>query len=82
MRKGGRNKAPTISQPAAPPPAQGIREAAITAKLVPKEKTELMGPYECPTCAGHMMLDATYLDQVNEIVTCPYCKSRITPEDV
>lgn len=82
MRKGGRNKAPTTPRPTVPPPAHSIPEKAATAKLVLKENTELCGPYECPHCAGHMMLDATFLDQVNEIVSCPYCKGRITPEDV
>lgn len=34
---------------------------------------ELEGPYECPCCHGHIMLDATFLDQVGTQVVCPYC---------
>ncbi len=34
---------------------------------------ELEGPYECHSCGGHIMLDATFLDQVSESVPCPYC---------
>jgi len=42
-------------------------------KLVEKEKCELEGPYECE-CGGHLMVDATYLDQVGSItIICPYC---------
>ena len=37
------------------------------------ENTELEGPYQCPHCSGHVMLDTTYLDQVVEKVKCPYC---------
>ena len=40
------------------------------------------GPYECPLCGGHVILDATFIDQVNATVTCPYCKKRVTvPEE-
>ena len=41
---------------------------------VPKARTELEGPFECGQCGGHMMLDATFLEQVSDKVTCPYCK--------
>lgn len=47
---------------------------------VDKEKCELEGPFECPTCAGHMMLDVTFLDQVEPTVTCPYCKHEVELE--
>jgi len=42
---------------------------------------ELEGPYECPCCGGHMMLDATFLDQVSTIVSCPYCSNTIYVKD-
>lgn len=42
---------------------------------VSAEKCELEGPYECPGCGGHVMLDATFLDQVQDGVSCPYCKT-------
>lgn len=42
-------------------------------KKVEKKKCELEGPYECPHCGGHIMLDATYLDQIEDAVRCPYC---------
>ena len=45
-------------------------------KEIDIEKTELEGPYECPCCGGHIMLDGTYLDQVIELVICPYCDSK------
>jgi DNA-directed RNA polymerase subunit RPC12/RpoP len=41
--------------------------------LVGKQKCELEGPYECGHCGGHLMMDATFLDQVGDIVVCPYC---------
>jgi DNA-directed RNA polymerase subunit RPC12/RpoP len=41
------------------------------------EKTELEGPYECPSCGGHVKLDSTFLEQVQEWVTCPYCQTDI-----
>ena len=41
------------------------------------ENCELEGPYECPYCAFHMMLDATYLDQVSETIVCPGCRKEI-----
>ena len=42
-------------------------------KKVDISKTELEGPFECPNCAGHVMLDGTFLAQVAESVICPYC---------
>lgn len=47
-------------------------------KLVPADRTELEGPYECPFCGGHVMLDTTFLDQVKLETTCPYCKKEVT----
>jgi DNA-directed RNA polymerase subunit RPC12/RpoP len=49
----------------------------------PKEKhmCELEGPYECPWCGGHIMLDATYLDQVGLRVKCPYCDRYVYTEE-
>lgn len=43
---------------------------------------ELEGPYECPCCEGHIMLDATFLDQVSTIVSCPYCSNTIYVKDI
>lgn len=58
----------------------------ITMTWLPKEKhlTKLEGPYECPECGGHVMLDAIYLDQVEEIAYCPYCTARgnVTEEEI
>jgi len=45
-------------------------------KLVNPENCELEGPYECPYCGGHVMLDTTFLDQVNLKTFCPYCKAE------
>ena len=42
-------------------------------KPIDQSKCELEGPYECPWCGGHVMLDATYLDQVELRAKCPYC---------
>lgn len=42
-------------------------------ELVEKERCELEGPYECSNCHGHLMIDATFVDQVSEILLCPYC---------
>jgi len=46
-----------------------------------EEETALEGPYECPNCSGHVMLDATFLDQVHSVVTCPYCEERVHAPD-
>ena len=51
-------------------------------KLVSCSKCELEGPYECPWCGGHMMLDATFLDQVSTVLECPYCDYTIYVEDI
>ena len=50
----------------------------ITMMWKPKEKDlcEFEGPYECEACGGHIMLDATYLDQVGRFAYCPYCGAR------
>jgi len=48
-----------------------------TAILVSKDKVELEGPYECPMCGGHFMVDTTFLEQVDPIITCMYCKQEI-----
>ena len=48
---------------------------------VPKEKVELEGPLQCPNCNGHVMLDATYLDQVCLTVVCPYCRRIVHVEE-
>ncbi len=48
---------------------------------VDKEKIELEGPYECPNCQGHIMLDATFLDQVSDSIFCPYCNIELFVEE-
>jgi DNA-directed RNA polymerase subunit RPC12/RpoP len=48
---------------------------------VDKDKCELEGPFECPTCAGHMMLDASFLDQVTTELVCPYCRHDVEMEE-
>jgi len=47
------------------------------------EKCELEGPYECPSCGFHVMLDATFLYQVEDLCKCPNCGyiSRVPEED-
>ena len=34
-------------------------------------------PFECPECGGHVKLDWTYFDQVDEYCFCPYCQTRL-----
>ncbi|MHC4458554.1 MAG: hypothetical protein ACYS0I_16000 [Planctomycetota bacterium] len=52
-------------------------------RVVPIEKTALEGPYECPKCGGHLMIDVSYLDDVSGIITCPYCTAQVTaPESL
>lgn len=51
-------------------------------KLVEKDVCELEGPYECPCCRGHIMLDATFLEQVSTVLDCPYCSNTIYVKDV
>ena len=50
------------------------------AKHVKKENCEFQGPYE-RECGGHMILDATFLDQVSDTITCPYCKEALLIPD-
>ena len=47
--------------------------------FISKEKSacELEGPYECPSCGGHVMLDTRYLNQVESKVMCPYCEEFV-----
>jgi len=47
-------------------------------KQVSVNMCELCGPYECPSCGGHMMIDGTYLDQVSSTVDCLYCGIEAT----
>lgn len=42
--------------------------------VVEEEKCQLEGPYQCPHCRGHLMVDVTFLEQVSQTITCPYCK--------
>ena len=42
-----------------------------------EDDMEMDGPYQCPLCGDHIILDATYIDQVDCCVTCPYCQKRI-----
>jgi hypothetical protein len=58
-----------------------MAKVKIIMKLCDKKKTELIGPYECE-CGGHLMLDATFLEQVSSVVTCPYCKRRAKVQGV
>jgi len=45
------------------------------------QDVELEGPYECLHCKGHFMLDTTFLDQVSDTITCPYCtRTVVVPE--
>jgi uncharacterized Zn-finger protein len=46
-------------------------------KEVSEEKVELDAPFECPGCNGHVRLDLTYFEQVNEWTHCPYCGARL-----
>jgi ribosomal protein S27AE len=51
---------------------------------IPKDPymCELEGPYECPHCGYHVMLDATYLDQIAERSSCPGCRyTNIVPAE-
>lgn len=37
----------------------------------------LIGPFECPYCAGNMMLDQDVLDRGLIDVVCPYCRYEV-----
>jgi|WetSurMetagenome_2_1015567.scaffolds.fasta_scaffold477812_3 hypothetical protein len=53
-----------------------------TWKQIAPDQCELEGPYECPHCGYHVMLDVTYLAQVAEKGACPGCKkvNKVPPE--
>jgi len=56
--------------------------ALVNLVKVDATKCELEGPYECPHCGFHMMLDSTYLDQVELEVVCPSCREIVkAPEE-
>jgi hypothetical protein len=43
---------------------------------------ELEGPYECPTCGYHVMLDSSYTQQVSGRAYCPGCRQAMwIPKD-
>ncbi|MHC4315628.1 MAG: hypothetical protein ACYSW3_24555 [Planctomycetota bacterium] len=42
-------------------------------KKIKKDKTSFEGPFECENCGGHVMLDASFLEQIYDVVKCPYC---------
>jgi hypothetical protein len=45
---------------------------------VDEEKCELEeNPFECPECHGHVKLDVTYFEQVDEWCACPYCTTML-----
>lgn len=52
-------------------------------KLIPisTEKRTISEPFECPHCAGHVIFDDSYLEQVSLIITCPYCNSKVYVHD-
>ena len=51
-------------------------------KLIREDRCELEGPYECPWCGGHIMLDATYLEQVSTVFECLYCGNTVCVEEI
>ncbi len=50
-------------------------------KPIPKEQVTLIGPYECSYCKGYLMIDVSFLDQVDDQITCPYCRLLQEVED-
>lgn len=36
--------------------------------------------FECKTCGGAIGIDASYLDQVDNEIKCPYCEEKIKVE--
>ena len=45
---------------------------------VDEEKCQLEdSPFECPVCQGHVKLDLTYFEQVEDWCYCPYCITRL-----
>lgn len=41
------------------------------------DMVELDGPYECSNCGGHMSLDVSFIAQVDQSMTCPYCETLL-----
>ena len=41
----------------------------------------LRGPFECPVCAGIMMLDGDVIDRGLTDLLCPYCVHEVELED-
>ncbi len=37
----------------------------------------LIGPFECPTCAGNMMLDQEVINLGLTDLVCPYCRHGV-----
>lgn len=61
--------------------ASDVNENGSYIRIINIDKTEL-DPYECKKCGFHIGLDATYIDQVDEIeIDCPSCKATITTKE-
>ena len=41
----------------------------------------LIGPFECPVCAGNMMLDGEVIERGFDIISCPYCYHEVEVPD-
>lgn len=62
----------------------GEHQPLIIMKLVPisKANCEFTGPYQCPYCQGHLMVDASFVKQVAPKIVCPYCQLAVkVPKD-
>ena len=45
------------------------------------ELAALEGVYECPCCNGTFMVDATFIEQVGNSITCMYCQKPLLVTD-
>lgn len=52
-----------------------------TFKKVDFVMVDLDGPYECSVCGFHMMLDATFIEQVDGVLVCPSCRTEAEVDD-
>lgn len=50
-------------------------------RRVDESKTDLVGPYECSYCGGHVAFDFTFIEQVETEMFCPYCGNKGIEED-
>ena len=54
-----------------------IKEALSKEIIINKDSDYAIENVICPHCNGFFAVDWTYLDQVDDVVSCPMCLGRV-----